>query len=460
MEQVILFGAGVMGIKAFEYFGSEKVFCFCDNDISKQGTILLSKEIISFDKLKEIHRDFTIIVTPDRYAALVKQLEESDIQNYVIFTSFKKRNENFVKDDPTREVLKLCEGVDYFDDISAFRRIVKDVLDKYYAKEIVFERKDRLSESIYYGNLSTLTEYAFLTESYNIMHSPMICHTGNNPAIGKYAEYNSAVIVPGQYYSKRIHSYKPFVPVFEIGPYLHYAKGSFSEEEIRACKKANGRTLLYFVPHSIEDYSKIYAERELIDKIALMKNEFDTIYCCVYWVDLCKDICDYAEAKGMKIVSAGFRFDPQFNNRLKTFLLLADEVICGDTGTFIAYALYLNKKISLLKAEVTETERVMKNVVDEEYCEYVESVGNLLRNRFSETEQLKDELEDISGFSRIKSPEYIRSIFEISDDIITLCDENINKYPEAVREQYRRYALNGEYRKMVILRNSVGSYVD
>lgn len=460
MEQVILFGAGVMGIKAFEHFGSEQVFCFCDNDISKQGTTLLSKEIISFEKLREIYRNYTIVVTPDRYVAMVKQLEESNIQNYVIFTSFRDKNENFVKDDPTQEVLKLCEGVDYFDDISAFRKIVKDVLYKYYAKEIVFERKDRLGESVYYGNLSTLTEYASLTESYNIMHSPKICHTGNNPAIGKYAEYNSAVIVPGRYYSKRIHLYKPFVPVFAIGPYLHYARGSFSEDEIKSYKKANGRTLLYFVPHSIENYPKIYAERELIDKIALLKNEFDTIYCCVYWVDLCKDICDYAEARGMKIVSAGFRFDPQFNNRLKTFLNLADEVICGDTGTFIAYALYLNKKISLLKTEVTVTERVMNKVVDEEYCEYVETVENLLKNRFSETNHLKDELEDISGFSQTRSPEYIRNIFEISDDIMMLCDENINKYPEAVREQYRTYAINGEYRKMAILREAVGSYVD
>lgn len=460
MEQLILFGAGEMGIKAFDYFGSEKVFCFCDNDTSKHGTILLSKKIISFDKLKEIYENYVIIVTPKRYAELVKQLEKNHIQNYVLFESFQEKKENFNKNNPTLEILKLCEGVDYFNDISSFRKIVKDTMEKFYAGEIVFERGDRLGESIYYGNLHSLMEYAFLDDSYNIMHSPLICHTGNDPAIEKYAEYNSAVIVPGEYYSRRIHAYKPFVPVFKVGPYLHYAKGMLSEEEVNRYKKTNGRTLMYFVPHSIENNSKIYSEKELIDKIALMKTEFDTIYCCVYWVDLCKDICDYAETKGLRIVSAGFRFDPQFNNRLKTLLLLADEIICGDTGTFIAYALYLNRKVTLIKTDIIETQRLKKKIEDEEYVNYVKSVEELMNSKSCDIKQAKETLEDISGFNQIKSPEYIRSVFEISEELLTLCEENIDKYAEAVRKQYRKYALEGEYRKMIILRNAVGTFLD
>lgn len=86
-KQIILFGAGDFGRKALEYFGNEKVECFVDNNEAIVGTNVNGKEIISFSKLKEISKDYQVVISVDTRKAVVlaEQLEENNITDYITY---------------------------------------------------------------------------------------------------------------------------------------------------------------------------------------------------------------------------------------------------------------------------------------------------------------------------------------------------------------------------------------
>lgn len=69
-KKYILFGAGIFGEKMLELFGEDKVYCYCDNSTEKIGKKFHEKEIISLEKLKEIHRDYHIVITANSSVSL------------------------------------------------------------------------------------------------------------------------------------------------------------------------------------------------------------------------------------------------------------------------------------------------------------------------------------------------------------------------------------------------------
>ena len=83
MKQIVLFGAGINGLKALEKYGRENVAYFCDNDSSKHGTFIENVEVISFEKLQQLElSQYNIVITPENRTYLVGQLELADIKNF------------------------------------------------------------------------------------------------------------------------------------------------------------------------------------------------------------------------------------------------------------------------------------------------------------------------------------------------------------------------------------------
>lgn len=83
-KQIILFGAGVFGGKALEYFGADRVAFFVDNNPDLAGKQVHGKEIVSFDTLKEIHENYRVVIAVDarKVPVLVRQLEENGITQF------------------------------------------------------------------------------------------------------------------------------------------------------------------------------------------------------------------------------------------------------------------------------------------------------------------------------------------------------------------------------------------
>ncbi len=86
MKQYILFGAGNYGKMALKYFGAEKVAYFADNNPAKEGQTIQGKQVISFQKMKDIAGDYRIVVSSGSMNAMAKQLEENGIFEYHLYT--------------------------------------------------------------------------------------------------------------------------------------------------------------------------------------------------------------------------------------------------------------------------------------------------------------------------------------------------------------------------------------
>ncbi len=87
MRQIILFGAGKYGRAALNYFGRENIFCFSDNNKLIEGQRVLDVPVISFERLREIHGDYDIVISTGAEVlfAIAAQLEEAGIHNYRSF---------------------------------------------------------------------------------------------------------------------------------------------------------------------------------------------------------------------------------------------------------------------------------------------------------------------------------------------------------------------------------------
>lgn len=86
-RQIILFGAGVYGHKALEYFGAERIHCFVDNNEALTGTFVDGIPIISFEQLKRIHKDYQIVISVGSRISieLARQLEAAGIHDFSLF---------------------------------------------------------------------------------------------------------------------------------------------------------------------------------------------------------------------------------------------------------------------------------------------------------------------------------------------------------------------------------------
>lgn len=477
-KRLILFGAGKNGRSALvQYRG--KVAFFCDNSAEKQGTYIEGILVISFDEMLRLyHRGYMIMITPANNAFLIGQLELENIYDYLIFHDAKMRfflkneehseREKKEKNTLLRDLAESSTQVDLLKDISKLKEASAEALRLNREEKISLFREGYNNEGYYYGNVQALMDYAKIPKE-ELRYFPLVSHNDVMPLYHSAFLYKSAVIFSGTYFRKKIHERSPYVPVFSVGPFIHYAKGIYDPEKLQREKNKIGRMLLAFLPHTIEGVERYYSRKQFIDTIIdTYGNDFETIWLSVYWADVNDEVCEYAQDKGIHVVSAGFRFDTTFSKRLKTILELSDAVVCGDIGTFIAYALYMGKPIARVKISddrtITEgqfrSEIERKLQLSEDYERYVQGFYRVFDKELKNTEVQRTWINAVSGLDQTKSPEYIRHIFEISKDIWKECNGNMEKYPQAVRRIYSKYNNTIDVEKMRILKAAAGTYVD
>lgn len=87
-KKIILFGAGKYGRDAAKYYGLENILCFIDNNCSKWGDSIFSREIFSPDKLEQLlsEDNYRIIITSRFFKDIASQLENMGILQYEIYS--------------------------------------------------------------------------------------------------------------------------------------------------------------------------------------------------------------------------------------------------------------------------------------------------------------------------------------------------------------------------------------
>ena len=87
MKRKILFGAGKIGDTAYELFDEGQVAYYVDNNADNVGNTKNGVKIIGFDEFKRIHKDYDIVVSVGKNAALdvMKQLKEAGIEEFTTY---------------------------------------------------------------------------------------------------------------------------------------------------------------------------------------------------------------------------------------------------------------------------------------------------------------------------------------------------------------------------------------
>lgn len=475
-NKIVLFGAGNNGRQALKKYGMEQVAYFCDNDPCIQGTEIGGITVIPFEEMVELHRvGYIVIVTPSNNWFMLGQLEQADIFDYLIYkdneheiVSFDSQGSVSYWDIKIAYYTEQCRKYDWLDDISELKTMAAEVLQQSKENKQIPISTGRLGESFYYGNLQTLYKYAGCPIE-DMKYAPNVCHANPSPVFSAQF-YRSAVVVSGTYYREKIRKRYPYVPIFTVGPYIYYAESYYSPEKLKKIKKTIGKMLLVMLPHSMEFIERKYEKKKFIDSTAKKySGKFDTIWLCVLWTDVNDSVCEYAKSCGIHIVSAGFRFDDLFNKRLRTIIELCDTLVCGDIGTFISYALCLNKPVARLdiskEKSYWEVEDLKQDIekkiqISKEYFEYKKHFFNIFDETPNHNESQMTWANPLAGFDQIRSKEYMRSIFEISKDIWIQSKGLMEEYPKSVRDVFFHYYMKNDVEKMVILKQAVGGYVD
>lgn len=469
MNKFILFGAGNNGRKALKKYGKENVAYFCDNDKNKQDTLLDGIRIISLEKLSELEKNekYTIVITPSDCSTQVKQLEDKGIKNYTIFSNDDYINELRNTENLYTEHNQLLDRYveeankeDLLSSVIDFRKLTEELLEKNRKDKLQLFHQGYYGEGHFYGNLQSLLDYAQIGDDIKSEYFPCVSHQDCLPDTRYQFFYRSAVIFSGTYYKNKIHTFFPKVPVFSVGSYIHYAKESYSEDKIQKVKEKYGKTLLVYLPHGLENSERVFGEKKFIDDVlTYYSKNFDTILLCVYWADIVRPICLYAESKGMKVVSNGFRFDSRFNSRQKTLLRLADGVVCGEIGTYLGYAMYMNLPIA--RVDINSKQSLDKNnikdskiSIDEAFINYENDFYKFFSKDLKLNDCQKEWINPHQGFSNVRTPEYIRNIFEICKDIWLDCDEKLDNYSRSVERKLREYEKDN-IEKYVVLSESI-----
>lgn len=210
--------------------------------------------------------------------------------------------------------------------------------------------------------------------------------------------------------------------IYKIGPYINYAQSLYSDEKIKKIREKNGKTLVFFPYHSIENVEACYEENEILKELNELKNEFKTIIICLYYEDINNKKVEFYIKNGFKVVTAGHKYDKYFLNRLKTIIYLADETASNAVGTHIGYCVYLNKKHFLLE---TQNKMIFKEKKVEKWFDGIKNSYLIEENEIVEV--FKERSSNITtaqlkicdfywGFKEVKSKEEIFKILSGEKD--------------------------------------------
>ncbi len=469
-QKIILFGAGKRGLNALSFYGKERVSFFCDTATSKVGTYINGVEVIDIDHAAVLfEQGYKVVITPFHMGMIPYQLEAAGITDYDLFieddyatplTIYKKQ----ILDDPIsdsclNEYVTKSRNIDPLSEPFAFRELSNHLLNDRKEKNINLML---WGESNFYGNAKALIDYGEI-EDYKSEFFPVVSHE-ILPYIGVEHDYRYAVIMQGDYYKKLIHRHYPWIPFFSVGPYIQYVDGFYDREKIARIKKQYGITLMVFLPHSIENVSRNYNEKKLIDRIFDQYNEkFDTICLCVYWADIGRKVVEYATQKGLKIVSAGFRFDTWFDKRMRTIIDLSDYVLCFDYGSFVFYSLWGRKPMARLSFEEKkwlaeanfEVDIIRNNLETTESSTFENEFKKTINSEFCYNPEQMNFVQPFGGINIHRSKNYIKAVGDISYDIWQKSEGNLRFYQEAVKNVYKSYIANGEAEKSTILREAI-----
>ena len=108
-KQKILYGAGVMGKQAFEYYtkyDSKAVFCFADTFKGDKDEKYCGLSVVSFRKFLKIYKNYDVVICIWDLFDLVREFEKNGIYSFEVFSNDIIKREKFAWSDAFYDCLK------------------------------------------------------------------------------------------------------------------------------------------------------------------------------------------------------------------------------------------------------------------------------------------------------------------------------------------------------------------
>ena len=259
----ILYGAGFFGNLAHKYYGDKKIFAFAD--ISKSGSKYLGKNVIHPKELKELYKNYEIIVCVADYKNIVDYLIELDIKDFKIFIQLEDmRIHDFnMKLNPAYK--DTLFDIDVMEELSKHDFIENPgIINEYYNKYIAAERiifteikpnKERvytrsIGENFSYGHFYSMRNYAGRTLEY--YEAPAVIHAYDYHYDINFNSHLSVYNLIETGIASRIrHNNNKDCLIFVTGPFFHYADPFYDDESFKRLKSIYGKNLTVFPAHSL-----------------------------------------------------------------------------------------------------------------------------------------------------------------------------------------------------------------
>lgn len=231
--------------------------------------------------------------------------------------------------------------------------------------------------------------------------------------------------------------------IFPIGPYIYYAKGVLGEPELKEIKNAIGKSLLVFPKHSIDRIESDFDYDGLIKCVEeiKIKNNYQTVHVCLYYRDIELGRSKIYQDAGFTVVCAGRREDPDFLNRLKTFILLSDATMSNSVGTHVGYCIALdkphyiiNQNISYIMNDDSERRQIKTTYLDSSLREKKEVLDAFDHYSETITEYQKYICNKYWGLDCIRTASELKAIFNICDAVLLRANKK-ERYYKAVMEE-------------------------
>lgn len=221
--------------------------------------------------------------------------------------------------------------------------------------------------------------------------------------------------------------------IIPIGPgAMPYTKGIYSDIQLEDVKKNLGKTLLVIPKHTVNDSSVDMEFNQFADFVKEIASQykFDTVLCCLYYADIIKGANIPYERLGWKVVTAGYKGNYDFADCLNTIYSMADCIIGQGYGGSSVYPLLFRKPYTYYPASrdvVVEGKGLIKSEDHNAWADEYEKIMVKLFGNFSEkiTEEQWKTLDELYGYSEVKSKEQMKAILEFARDIEN--DKGINE---------------------------------
>lgn len=271
--------------------------------------------------------------------------------------------------------------------------------------------QDSAIDNSLYGIGETLKRYAGLPAETKCYAEHGVFF-GNHIQFDQKSHWTNAIITFSRVRQEHLRSHGITKPVLTIGPYISYARKNISEREFQEVKAKLGKVLLVFPGHSSSNYNAQFSVERLISNVERIRNRFDTVLVSCYYADIehRERFQPYLD-RGYRVVSAGHKFAPDFLDRLRTIISLADHTLSNAVGTHIGYCVALEKPHYLVDEGFEE---VATNVVERDlYSNFqeiraveMEEVGKQFRSYSTDIlAAQRDIVDKYWGLTEKKSPE-------------------------------------------------------